>query len=304
MTAEAAYREAAAAGNADAAYHLGLLLSDRGDLEGALAAYEQAAGRGHAEATLNLALALAYELGRRADARELFWTGIKRGDVRAMFELAFLVWFEGDLGAAEEVLRTAAQAGEARAYLHIGFLTAEDGRQEEAISAFRHAAADGVQEAWTQLGWEYARMRAFGDAEQALQQAVRAGDPASYVVLGGVLDGLARTEDADLMFERAHERAREVSLGYRDMLDDLAGEGESVERLREWAREEWDSRAPLELVALLFDAARLAEADTRLRLRMGCDDDEARRKLTDLYNKTGRQAQASQLRRRPPPNSV
>ncbi len=301
-TAEAAYREAAEAGESDAAFWLGWLLHDRDDLAGAVEAYEQAAARGHPEATLNMALLLARDLQRPEDARRLFEDAIERGDRRAMFDLGYLLWELGDHTGAAAAFNKAADAGDPRAHLELGFLLADQERDEEALTEFEEAASLGVDEAWTQAGWQLARLGRLDEAEAVLRRAWEQGDRVSGDILHDVLTALGRRDEAEAVLREAIKWARtEVSLDYRQVLAKFNAEELPDDELKAWAWAE-DDRTPLELAALLYDAARLAEAETRLKLAIENGDDEAAAKLTELYEKTGRRDQAEQLRQRARPS--
>jgi uncharacterized protein len=295
--AEAEYREAASAGDPGAAYQLGLILRDRNDLPGAADAYGQAAAAGHLEATLNLALLFGEVLNRPEEARDLYRVAIESGDLRAILDFAFFLWAEGQLGEAEAVLQRGIAAGEPRAYLHLGFLLADQDREEEALAAFRQATNAGVEVAWTHVGWQLARLGRLDEAEQALRRAWEVGDPASAVVLHDVLDELDRSTEAEAVLQRAiDDSTKTVSMDYRELLQTRDGEDLRTEELERWTREELDSPAPLALATLLFDASRLAEAETRLKLAVEHGDCEANDVLAQLYEKTGRHDDAEAVR--------
>ncbi len=77
--AEAAFRQAARRGDADAASNLGVLLEERGDESGAEAAYRQADDQGHAVGAFNLA-GLLEERGDLGGAEEAYRRAGERGD--------------------------------------------------------------------------------------------------------------------------------------------------------------------------------------------------------------------------------
>jgi tetratricopeptide (TPR) repeat protein len=303
--AEAGYREAADAGDRDAAFQLGLILSDRGDRVGAAGAWERAAASGDLDSTLNLALLFADYLDRPDDARRLYQDAIARGERRAMFDYGSFLWRQGDHHGAEAAFQQVIDAGVARGHLMLGFLLAEEGRHEEALRAFERAAGLGVNEAWGQAGWQLARLGRLDEAERMLRRAQQHDDLASYGILPDVLERMGRSADAATVLTEAIERSRKnLSLGYRDHLSQLDGRGLEEEALRRWAHDECDSRLPLVLAALLFDAARLAEAETRLTLAVDHGDEDAIHKLAQLYEKTGRRRRAQALRDSPAANRI
>lgn len=293
---EPALRRQAAEGDPDAAFKLGLILDDRGDTHGAVEVWRGAAAAGHPKATLNLGLALAYDLGCLDEGRDLFRTAaFELGDIRGFFELAFLLWYADDYSGAEEALSHPSAIAHPRTWLHRGLLLADQGRDEEAANAFARAAELGVEEGWTHLGWQLSRAGRLEDAKAALTRGAP-HDPAACGILGQVLDDLGDAEGAEVAFSDARARAEDVSMAYRDLLSQLDGEDLRTDELARWSASEWDPRMPPPLAALLFDAARLAETETRLALGLENSDDTAAATLADLYRKTGRLEQAAQLR--------
>jgi TPR repeat protein len=296
--AEAAYGEAAGAGDREAAFRLGVIRHrDRRDHAGAVKAYEQAAAAGLPEAMHNLALLFAYELDRVDDARRLWHAAIERGDPLAMFDLGFFRWYEGDFRGAEEAFQRAIDEGNPSGHLHMGFLLIDEDRDEDALAAFERAAALGLDEAWTHVGWRLARLARLDEAEAALRRGREVGDVVSDDILHDVLEAQGRSEEAEAVLQELSDWARdEVSLDYRHLLATLSGEGLRAEALEQWTKEECDSRTQPEVAALLFDAPRLAEVETRSKLRIAYGDDEALDALAELYEKTGRRAWAQRLR--------
>jgi tetratricopeptide (TPR) repeat protein len=294
--AEEAFRTAAAQGDATGALWLGWVLSDAGRLAEAADAYEQAAASGHPEATLNLALLFAGP--RPEEARRLFELAAGRGDLRGMFELGFFLWAHGNHEEAAEAFRKAANSGDPRGFLHLGFLLAKVGEEDDALAAFEEAATRGVEEGWTQAGWQLAQLGRDDEAEAMLRRAWDLGDRVSGGVLRDVLEALGRPKEAEAISQETEEWAeREVDLSYRPLLHTLLGEeDEEDDGLRAWVSEEWESGTPLQLPALHFDAAWLAEAETGLLLQVEGDNEAAARKLAELYEKTGRAAKAKRLR--------
>jgi hypothetical protein len=287
---EASARTAAATGDSDAAFELGLLLAQRGAYAEAEQAYALAAESGHPEAGLNLASLYASVLDRPDEARRLYQVAVERGDLRAMFDLAFMLWRAGDQAGAEAALRLAGDTGCPLAHLQLGLLLADQRRDDDALEAFRHAVAGGEQDAWLQVGWQLARLGRLEEARGALDKARgEAANPVAGAILRDVLVALGDEDTAESVFaETVAWARRSVSLRYRDLLGELDGEDSREQDLKAWAKEELDPRAPLELAALLFDTARLAAAETRLRLAAKSGVEEARRKLTELYDLTGR----------------
>ena len=298
--AEAAYREAADGGDAASAFQLGVLLNDRGDREGAAQAYQQAADAGDREAALNLAILFADHLNRPADAVRLRKHAAAAGDRRAMLDLALHLWDRDDRGGARDALQQLAAAGEPRALLLIGLSLAEEGERDAAIDAFQAAASAGIEEAYTEIGWQLVSMGRTNEAEGALRRAYDAGELAAAAILQRVLKSQEKDREAESLAVESSERARsDVRLEYRELLSDLDGEGLKEDELSNWAEEEFSKDVPRELVALAFDAPRLAEAITRLKLAVEYGDEEAAVKLGRLSELTGRRGLADRLQREP-----
>jgi TPR repeat protein len=296
LSAEAAYSEAAAAGDPEAAFRLGVIRSERGELPGSIQAYEQAAEAGMSEAANNLALLYAYKLERPDDALRFWHAAIDHGDLLAMFDFGFYLWYIGETRAAAKAFEQATEAGAARGPLELGFLLLDEEREEDALNAFERAAALGVDEAWTHVGWRRARLGHLNDAERALRWARDLGEMVSGDILTDVLEALGRNDEAEATFREVTEwAASEVSMEYRDLLPTLDGEGLYEDELAQWISAECDSRTPPEVAALLFDAPRLAEAETRLQLKSDNADAAAAETLVDLYVKTGRKPRAAAL---------
>ena len=298
--AEVGYRLAAERGEPEAAFQLGLILSDKGDDIAAAEAYERAAETGHPEAALNLAMLYAETLDRPEHAWRLLERQIACGDRRAMFDLGYLRRGRKDYAGAADAFQRAIEAGDPRGHLEMGFLLADDERDEEALAAFEEAAMGGVDEALTQAGWQLARLGRLNEAETMLRRARERGDLRAGGILADVLDKLSHPDEAAAIRAEANEWAkRSVSLDYRVFLVELDGEKLDAEGLEAWLAEEVTSETAIELAALLYDSARLAEAETRLGLALEYGDESASPKLIRLYDKTGRHRQAESLRAKP-----
>ena len=168
-------------GDVHAAYHLGRLLRDRGDLEGAerlmrraaeehgdplyvtqlgvtlqrlgrldeaAEQYERAARDGAADAARNLGWLLE-EQGRDAEAVPWFERASAGGDQYGTTSLALARWEAGDLADAERLLRQAAPEVPHAAYNL--FLFFRDSDPEEADRWLRDAAARGSEDALEEL---------------------------------------------------------------------------------------------------------------------------------------------------------
>jgi uncharacterized protein len=186
VAAEAAYRDAAEAGNVVAAFQLGAVLQSRGAYELAATAYAPAAASGDIEAVLNLAILLAYELGRPDDAIELFRELALRGDARGWLELGMLYAHQGGFAEAESVLRKALD-DEPRAHMALGSVLSAMDRHEDALISYRAALTQEIDGAWSGVAWELMRLDRLEAAEDAATRGVAAQDPGAGGVLGVVL---------------------------------------------------------------------------------------------------------------------
>ncbi len=100
--AEQAYRRADAAGSADGASSLGVLVFERGDVESARAALERADSRGSAMGAFRLGF-LLQETGQIMEAERAYRRGVERGNKHAANNLAVMLRQRGDHAGAREV---------------------------------------------------------------------------------------------------------------------------------------------------------------------------------------------------------
>jgi peptidoglycan hydrolase-like protein with peptidoglycan-binding domain len=106
--AEAAYRRADAAGDAEAAFNLGALLYERGAIDEAAQAYRRADQRGHGPAAANLGVMLE-ERGDLAEAEAAYRRADQRDVAEAAFNLGALLYERGALDEAAHAYRRAAE---------------------------------------------------------------------------------------------------------------------------------------------------------------------------------------------------
>jgi hypothetical protein len=279
--AEAAYRDAAEAGNVAAAFQLGVILQSRGAFEHAAAAYAPAAAAGDIEAVLNLAILLAYELGRPDDAVELLAELAKQGDARAWLELGMLYAQHGRLADAESVLKQAL-ADEPRAHMALGSVLSAMGKHEDALVAYRAALTAEIEGAWSGVAWELILLDRLDGAEDAATRGVEARDPGAGSVLGVVLHKQGRLDEAAAAFEAALARGEPAWLPYGDLLADREGREDEAEAAYAQAIQHGEADAGTALAKFLLERGR--ENDVRklltdqLALR---PDDENLRRLVD-----------------------
>jgi tetratricopeptide (TPR) repeat protein len=190
---ELEYRRGDAAGNAGAAFNLGVLLHRRGDLAGAAEAYWRAEERGDGDAAFNLGV-LLYEAGN-LDGAEMAWRRcVERRDARAAANLGYLLQRRGDLEGALLAHADAERWSEAEAEPPAS--AAWDARERGMAPA---GTGRGSRE-WEQeepegtaaLEFEYGRGDAAGDAGAAFNLGVllhKRGD------LGGAAEAYWRAEE-------------------------------------------------------------------------------------------------------------
>lgn len=139
---EAGVRAADADRSASGAYHLGILLRDRGDLVEAAQASLRAGSRGYAAGWTNAAVALS-ELGNNAGAERAARRGDALGEVDSTVLLALCLDSKGDSEGAIDANRRADAAGSASGALHLGVALVERGDLDEAERAFIRAQERG-----------------------------------------------------------------------------------------------------------------------------------------------------------------
>jgi len=281
--AEAAYRDAAEAGNAVAAFQLGVILQSRGSYELAAAAYAPAAESGDIEAVLNLAILLAYELGRPDDAIALLRELALQGDARGWLELGMLYAHQGGLTEAESVLRKAVD-DEPRAHMALGSILSAMDRHEDALASYRAALTHGIDGAWSGVAWELMRLNRLDAAEDAATRGVAALDPGAGAVLGVVLRQRGRFDAAAATFEAAVERGESAWLPYGDLLADWKGREDEAEAAYAQAIRHGEADAGTALVKFLLERGR--EDDVRDliadQLALRPDDQNLRRLFESL----------------------
>ena len=124
---------AAAGGDAQAQYGLGVTLARRGDIDRAIVWYQRAAAAKHTAALRELGLLQLFGVGMAADVDAALATlrrAADAGDADANFWLARRAFFDGDdeaIEAALDLLLRAADAGQPLAERNLGLLLADAG---------------------------------------------------------------------------------------------------------------------------------------------------------------------------------
>jgi tetratricopeptide (TPR) repeat protein len=179
-----------------ALFNLGVLLHERGDVEGARAAWREViefAGGG-----------IGVVLAQRGDYPVIVHALRQRDDALGVYQLGSLLHARGDLEGAEAAYRRADQRGHAEAAFSLGsLLLTERGDLEGAEAAYRRADQRGHAEAALHLG---ALLHARGDlegAEAAYRRADQRGHAGAAFNLGLLLERRGDLEGADAAYGRA-----------------------------------------------------------------------------------------------------
>jgi tetratricopeptide (TPR) repeat protein len=228
--AEAAARAARDAGSAEATPALAVALDHQGRVTEAEAAYREAIAAGDDSSLVQLADMLLFEDSRREEAEELARRGVERGAVTAQFVLGkILARWPGREAEAEAALRAEAnptvrpmalfQLGqlligmpgreadaeqalrdsslpEALAML-ASMLYRKPGREEEAIEALRRAAESGVPHAWNNLTVMLKELDRMDSAEAAYRDGINQGETELLPYFGDFLRLQGRREEAE-----------------------------------------------------------------------------------------------------------
>ena len=216
VEAEDAFRRADERGHPVAAFELGVLLMNEGDREGSKEAFRRADARGHDAAPFDLAVLLADE-GDHAGAKEGFHRAEERGHPDAAFNLGALLVQEGDLAGAEGAFRRADRAGDAGAACNLGVLLEERGDSAGAKEAYRRADERGHAVGACNLGALLEQEGNVAGAKEAYGRADSRGDPVGSYSLGLLLEHEGNRAGAKDAYRRADQRGNPeaaCSLGF------------------------------------------------------------------------------------------
>ena len=204
--AEDALRRADDHGHPGAAFELAVLLTQEGDRAGAKEAFGRAEERGHPEAAFGLGVLLAEE-GDRAEAKHAFERAMERDHhPDAAFNLGSLLIQENDVAAAENAFRIADQSGDAGAACNLGVLLEQRGDAAAAKEAYERADERGHAVGACNLG---ALLEYDGDlagARKAYERSDKRGDPIGSYNLGLLLERQGEREGAKEAYRRADQR--------------------------------------------------------------------------------------------------
>jgi S-DNA-T family DNA segregation ATPase FtsK/SpoIIIE len=176
--AEAAYREADAMQDAEAAFLLGDLLRGKGDLSGAEDAYRRAEARGHSNAPNRLGFMLE-DRGDTEGAKAAYGRAIAAGSDYGELHLGYLLAQEGHAERALSYLRIAEQKGDPEASLAIGNILAGTDDLEGAAEAYRTSADRGHYVGAHELGTVLRKLGDIDGARAAFRRSVDLGGEAA-----------------------------------------------------------------------------------------------------------------------------
>ena len=169
------FEEARRGGDTKAAFSLGVLYEQQGDLRKAKDLYEEARRGGYAKASYNLGL-LYHQQGDLRKARE-FWEEARRGgDAEAASALGALDQQQGDLRKARDLYEEARRGGLAEAACALGVLYRRQGDLRKARELFEEARRGGVAKAAGALGALYQQQGDLRKARELWEEARRGGD--------------------------------------------------------------------------------------------------------------------------------
>ncbi len=169
------FEEARRGGDTKAAFSLGVLYEQQGDLRKARDLYEEARRGGYAKASYNLGL-LYHQQGDLRKARELFEEARRGGVAKAACALGVLYRRQGDLRKARELFEEARRGGVAKAALNLGVLYEQQGDLRKAREFWEEARRGGDAEAASALGALDQQQGDLRKARELWEEARRGGD--------------------------------------------------------------------------------------------------------------------------------
>ena len=186
----------------------GMTLRDRYRNLRAVRNLRQAAEAGNSEAAFQLSLKLA---GRGREQQRLDWlrraAEFARDEGRPASKVAYYLRQTGQDEQAEDTLRQAAGNGDAAAAYDLGSMLTGAGQREEGERYYRLAAERGNRAAARYLGAAALRGGGDQDAEPYLRAAAEGGAVGDQLTLADFLIGKGRTDDAlPLLYKIAEQR--------------------------------------------------------------------------------------------------
>ena len=165
--------------NASAAINLGSSYSDgQGvprDLARGMELFEEARRGGDTKAAFSLGV-LYEQQGDLRKAKDLYEEARRGGDAKAAFNLGLLYHQQGDLRKARDLYEEARRGGVAQAALNLGVLYRRQGDLRKARELFEEARRGGVAKAAGALGALYQQQGDLRKARELWEEARRGGD--------------------------------------------------------------------------------------------------------------------------------
>jgi tetratricopeptide (TPR) repeat protein len=261
--AEAAFLRADESGLAYGAVNLGFLLGERGDVDGAEAAFRRADEDGDPNGAFNLGILLR-ERGDVDGAEAAFCRADERGDPIGACDYGALLGQRGDVRGAEAAFRRAEERGNPRGAFNLGVLLEERGDMRGAETAYRRADEHGDSNGAFNVG---ILLRERGDvdgAEAAFRRADERGDSNGAFNVGILLRERGDVDGAEAAFRRAEERGDSngaLMLGLLlEQREDLAGAEAAYCRAEELGL----ARGALKLAAVFLKRGDLSRAEAAL----------------------------------------
>jgi tetratricopeptide (TPR) repeat protein len=203
--AEVAYAQADAAGSAEGALFLGILLKRRRDLVGAQEAYRRSEERGDPRASCNLGILLE-DLGDIEGAKAAYLRADAVGFSGGAYTLGQLLHAQGDAEGAFRAMQRADELGDADGAFNLGVLLKQRGDLAGAEQAYARADQRGHAEGATAVGQLLRQRGDLASAESAFRRADEQGDARGAFELGALLYERGDISGADSAMERAAQR--------------------------------------------------------------------------------------------------
>ena len=173
-------------GNGDAAFNLGVLLVEQGDLAGGVTAYEHAIAMGDGSAACNLG-SLLKEQGHYAGAVTAWECGMELGEGAAALNLGFLLKEQGDTAGAVRVYERGIEMGNGDAAMNLGVLLKEQGDSAGAVRSYERGIELGEGRAAVNLGLLLEEQGDDAGAVSAYERGIALGEGFAAIGLGMLL---------------------------------------------------------------------------------------------------------------------
>ncbi len=243
------FEEARRGGDTKAAFSLGVLYEQQGDLRKARDLYEEARRGGYAKASYNLGL-LYHQQGDLRKARDLYEEARRGGLAEAACALGVLYRRQGDLRKARELFEEARRGGFAEAACALGVLYQRQGDLRKATELFEEARRGGVAKAALNLGVLYEQQGDLRKAREFWEEARRGGDAEAASALGALDQQQGDLRKARDLYEEGRRGGDAKAAFVLGFLDQEQGDLRKARDLYEEARRGGVAQAALNLGVL------------------------------------------------------